>query len=157
MDMYAKLCSFTNKYLNDEDASRDIVQDIFVKLWENQIYVKSGATLESFLYTSVKNSSINYLKKIATKDKYKDKVKEYYDDLSSESLCEHTILEKETFKKVHDYIKKLPAKSKKVMDLHLEGLSNEEIKDYLGVSITTVKTLKNISYKKIRENFKKLT
>jgi RNA polymerase sigma-70 factor (ECF subfamily) len=77
-------------------------------------------------------------------------------DLNSDSLCEHTILEKEIFKKVYDYIQDLPTKSKKVMDLHLEGLTNDEIKDYLGVSISTVKTLKSISYRKIREKFKNL-
>ena len=155
--MYAKLCSFAYKYVNDEEVSRDIVHDLFVKIWKDQIFVRSGANLEAFLYTSVRNGCINYLRRLSTKNRKKEKVKAYYLDLSSESLCEHAILEKDTFKKVHDYIQELPAKSKKIMDLHLEGLTNEEIKDYLGISISTVKSLKRISYKKIRERFKKLT
>lgn len=157
MDTYAKLCSFANKFLSDTDASRDIVHDIFVKLWADQIFVKSGAALESFLYTSVKNACLNYLRNLNTHNCKEETVKAFYMDLNSDSLYEHTILEKDTFKKVHDYIQELPAKSKKVMDLHLEGLTNDEIKDYLGVSMSTVKTLKRISYSKIREKFKNLS
>jgi RNA polymerase sigma-70 factor (ECF subfamily) len=156
MDMYAKLCSFANKYLNDADASRDIVQDLFVKLWEDQIYVREGAALESFLYTSVKNSCLNHLRSLSIRNEKVESVKDHFVELSSGSLCEHSILEKDTFKKVHDYIKDLPTKWNRVMDWHLEGLSNEEIKDYLGVSLSTVKSLKRISYHKIREKFRNL-
>lgn len=155
--MYAKLCSFANKYLKDADASRDIVHDLFVKIWENQIFVRSGATLESFLYTSVKNACLNHLRNQNTQSEKSENIKAFYSDLNSDSMYEHSILEKDTYKKVHDYIKELPTKSKRVMDLHLEGLTNDEIKDYLGVSMSTVKTLKRISYNKIREKFKNLS
>jgi RNA polymerase sigma-70 factor (ECF subfamily) len=156
MDTYAKLCSFANKYLRDADASRDIVHDLFVKIWENQVSVRNGAALESFLYTSVKNACLNYRRNLNSRDDKSGNVQAFYSDLNSDSIYEHAVLEKDTFKKVYDYIQGLPAKSRKVMDLHLEGLTNEEIKNYLDVSMSTVKTLKRISYNKIRENFRNL-
>ncbi|WP_417371696.1 sigma factor [Gelidibacter japonicus] len=58
----ASLCLFANKYLGDLKVSKDIVQDVFIKIWEDKIEFHNEITTKSYLYTSVKNKSLDYLK-----------------------------------------------------------------------------------------------
>jgi DNA-directed RNA polymerase specialized sigma24 family protein len=61
-EQYAGLCLFSNKYISNLDVSKDIVQDVFIKVWEEEIEFQNDATIKSYLYTSVKNRSLDYLK-----------------------------------------------------------------------------------------------
>ena len=60
--LYATLCIFSNKYLNNIEASKDVVQDVFIKIWENKVEFKDENTIKSYLYTAVKNKSLDHLK-----------------------------------------------------------------------------------------------
>jgi RNA polymerase sigma-70 factor (ECF subfamily) len=60
--LYTLLCLFANKYLNDIEASKDIVQVVFIKIWEDNIEFRSEENIKSYLYTSVKNKSLDYIK-----------------------------------------------------------------------------------------------
>ena len=151
-DMFANLCSFANKYINDRDASIDVVQDVFTKLWDNRKAIRYNTSLESFLFISVRNLSLNYIKKKNSKEN----LHQYYTDLNSESLYEFTLIENQVYNKVYNYIKELPKRSREIMFLTLNGVSNADITDELGISINTVKTLKKNSYRKMKEKFKNL-
>ena len=60
--LYSSLCLFANKYLDNLELSRDIVQDVFIKIWEDKIEFNDENTIKSYLYTSVKNRCLYYLK-----------------------------------------------------------------------------------------------
>ena len=60
--LYASLCLFSNKYVRDLEVSKDLVQDVFIKIWEDKVAFKNENNIKSYLYTSVKNKSLDYLK-----------------------------------------------------------------------------------------------
>ena len=151
-EMFPKLCAFANKYLDDRDASIDLVQDVFMRIWDNRASIRTNTSLSSFLFVSVKNAAINYLKKKTSTEN----LHHNYTKLNSESIYEYNLLEQDVFSNVYSYIQSLPKRSREVMLLTLNGVSNAEIQDELGISINTVKTLKKHSYKKMKEKFKNL-
>lgn len=151
-EKFAKLCSFANKFIKDRDASVDIVQDVFVNLWDNRETIRYNTSIDSFLFVSVRNACINYLRRKNSKEK----LHQSYSDLSSESVYEFNVLEKQVYDQVYNYIQELPIRTREIMIMTLNGVSNSEMKDELDVSINTVKTLKRNAYKKMKEKFKNL-
>ena len=59
---YDDLCNFVNSYLRSETLSEDVVQDIFIYLWENKSTLKLKKSVKSYLYTASKNKTLNYLR-----------------------------------------------------------------------------------------------
>ncbi|MGQ1910378.1 RNA polymerase sigma-70 factor [Marinifilum sp. RC60d5] len=151
-EMFPKLCAFANKYINDREVSIDIVQDVFVRIWDHRTSIRSNTSFSSFLFVTVKNASINYLRK----QKSSTKLHQDYTSLNSDTLFEFNKLEQDVFATVYDYIQSLPKRSREIMLLTLNGVSNDEIRTELGISVNTVKTLKKHSYRKMREKFKNL-
>ena len=147
--MYKPLCLFANKYLESLDDSKDIVQDVFVKIWENKIVFKDEHATKSYLYTSIKNKCL---------DKLKSKSYKSTDFLATINLekieSEHLFLSEivitETSIIIENAISTLPNKCAKIIRMSLKGLANFEIADELDISINTVKAQKKIAYKRLK-------
>ncbi len=60
--LYPQLCVFAYKYLNDLDTSKDLVQDVFVRVWEDQTVFQNEKHRTHYFYKAVKNECLNYLK-----------------------------------------------------------------------------------------------
>ena len=60
---YQPLCHLSRSYLDDEDESKSVVQDAFLKLWEIRNDINSDSNLRNFLFTIVKNNCLNALKR----------------------------------------------------------------------------------------------
>lgn len=145
--LYAPLCRFANAYVSDEAASADLVQDCFVKLWERRANFNLFPQIKSFMYTSVRNSALNEIEhlKVVSQHEKSEETK------ASEAFFRDHLIEEEVYRLLFSAIEVLPRQTKKVMEIALEGLSNAEIADRMGVSIETVRTLKKDGYKKIRK------
>ena len=144
-ELYPKLCCFADKYLNDPEASEDIVQEFFSDLWSNKSY--QNIRNKTFLYTSIKNKCLNYLKKQARDQK---RISDYH-YLESESIYTHNMLEEEVHDKVYNAIQSLPEKSREIIYLCMSEMSNKEIQEELAISINTVKTNKKRAYRMLRD------
>lgn len=147
---YVSLCLFANQYTEDYDASADIVQDSFAKLWqirEDFFYLHQ---VKAFLYTSVRNKALNELEHSKVVYEYAQKIIEKKKD----SFFHDAVVEEETYRVLTEAIDKLPEQMKAIMRLALEGKKNAEIAGQLNVSVETVHTLKKIAYKKLREHLK---
>jgi RNA polymerase sigma-70 factor (ECF subfamily) len=59
---FVHLCNFASQYVSDMDAARDICQKVFILLWENRESIKTDQNVRSYLFTSVKNRSLNYIR-----------------------------------------------------------------------------------------------
>jgi len=146
---YASLCLFANKYTGDIELSKDVVQEVFIKIWKDQIALGSKDNIKSFLYTAVKNKSLDYLKR----KEYKSKTKLDLDSesiLSSQTYFEKQVLIEETSRLVNEAINTLPYKCKRIIRLSLKGLGNKQISEELSISLNTVKAQKRIAYQKLR-------
>ena len=147
---YVTLCLFANQYTESDEASADIVQDSFAKLWqirEDFFYLHQ---IKAFLYTAVRNKALNELEHSKIVHEYAQKVIERKKD----SFFHDAGVEEETYRIVTEAIDKLPDQMKAIMKLALEGKKNAEIAEKLHISAETVHTLKKIAYKKLREFLK---
>lgn len=118
-------------YTNDFAVAEDVVQEVFVRLWEKRGELKNVQNLEGYLLLSVKNRCLNHLEHQQVVDKYKQycllqEVQD--DDEDPEQFIED----------VGKLLDKLPAKRKMVLELCvIESKSYAEIADLLGISLNT--------------------
>lgn len=145
--MYVNLRSFAFSYIKDDNSTDDFVQESFIALWNKRTDFDHFNLIKSFLYTSVKNKCLNYLKHNKVVDKNSESIKKYYLDKSDTNK----IIEEQVHKKIYDAIAHLSPQARKIVIYSMNGLSNPEISEELGVSINTVKTQKKRSYKVLRE------
>lgn len=140
---------FANGYVENLEASKDIVQNVFIKIWEDNVEFKSEATIKSYLYTSVKNKSLDYLKSKHYKStEHVSSVK--MEDLESNSFFMREVVILETSDIIEKAINTLPHKCAQIIRLSIKSLTNNEIATSLNISINTVKSQKKIAYKRLK-------
>ena len=135
-------------FLNDDELSRDIVNDVFEEIWHKRKSLDFSVSPTAMLYRMVKFKCINYLNHLKVKQKYIDRnpSKEMEDE--EEYKDYDTIL-----KKIKKEIEKLPEQGKAVfMKCFIENLSYAETAEELNISVNTVKTHVKNSLKKLRES-----
>lgn len=142
---YKPLTLWAASFVNDIAKAEDIVQELFTEIWETNNNLKTD-TLKSYLYTSVKNKSIDFIRK---KDPLKDAEKINLFDRSWE---EYDNFKDEAIRKINEEIERLPKRTKQVMQcIYLKGMSYKETANYLDISTSTVNTLLTNAIKRIRE------
>ncbi|MEM5766972.1 MAG: sigma-70 family RNA polymerase sigma factor [Bacillota bacterium] len=146
---YPQLSIFAFRFVKDMEVATDLTQDAFVKCWNQFNDFENETIVRMFLYTALKNLSINYLKRRRIENSY-------LATITPEIYKTEQMLESEVYSHLEIVIQKLPPQSKRIIELSLEGKKNREIADILNVSINTIKTLKQIAYKMIRERMKNL-
>lgn len=141
------LAAFGYKYVPDQQTVEDMIQESFISFWEGRKDFDHINAVKSFLYTSVRNKCLNYLKHKKVERKHERNLVYH---IESDHLFSAHVIEEETFNHLFIEIKNLPESSREIMLLALNGLRNQEIADELGVSVNTVKTQKKIAYQKLR-------
>lgn len=143
---YAPLCRFALMFTKDNDNAEEIVQSFFVKFWQQRKKARIKSSLKSYLYTSVRNTSLNFLKKEITRANY---------ELSYEENKEQTQeeIKNKDFVEIYDNaVNSLPTRTKEVYTLSkYEGLTYAEIAEYLQISAKTVENNMGIAFKKLRK------
>ncbi len=133
------LCFFAVKYVRDYEASREIVQDVFLKLWEKRKDIDPEKSLKSYLGTAVRNRCINYLrdnKKFNHDLQYMEELPVNISVAPSDKL-----LESEIRVRIMEATAELPDKCREIFILSRnEQLKYQEIADHLGISVKTVET-----------------
>jgi len=137
---YTILCSFSNKYLFNYEEAQDVVQDVFLKLWENRDEIDPDESLKAYLFRSTANSSISKLRRRTVKTKYDEILKLVY--IENSELSPHdSFLEQELSEYLGLALNKIPPQCRKVFDLsRIEGLKYSEIAEYLKISVKTVES-----------------
>ncbi len=147
-EFYDSMVSFAESYVGRREVAEDIVQEIFAGMWEKELRFLSHAALNTYLYTSVKNASLDYLKHREVEARHA----EHYAANVKMSHWE-TKLDNEMMKALFQAIDQLPERCREIFLLHLDGLSNDEIAIRLGLSVETVKTQKKKAMRILRDYF----
>lgn len=147
--LYEPLCIFANKYLNNISAAEDVVQETFIKIWEKQVEFQNKESLKSFLYTTVKNKSLDYLKTTYVKST-QALAKEEPQEWETDPFFYREVVVTEINLIIDKAIATLPEKCAEIMKLSVKGMSNPEIAEQLGISLNTIKLQKKIAYKRLR-------
>ena len=141
---YSKLCRVSNFYVKDTFISENLVGDLIFALWENREKLDIHESLNSYLFTSIRNRCFNYLKQAHVQREVSfTKIQEtqlIYSMHSENDLPVGILIEKELEEKIELSINHLPLQTKKVFQLkRREELSYEEISSQLNISVNTVK------------------
>ena len=146
--MYAKdLKRFIFFKTQDIDAAEDILQDTFIKLWDNCDNV-NYSSVKSYLYAVANNSFLNKVKHDKVVSKYQDG---HQLKVTNESP-EFVLLEKEFLEKIEAAIEALPEKQREVFLLsRLEKKKYAEISEMLGISVKAVEKRMHSALKTMRE------
>ncbi|RKD88191.1 RNA polymerase sigma-70 factor [Mangrovibacterium diazotrophicum] len=132
---YGRLCAYSSRYTGNREVSEDIVQELFIKLWDNRKRLIVREKLAAYLFKSVRNSSLNYLR--AEKSK-----QHAIEQLSDQPELQDTEVSKEEefMNFVNECIDQLPERSRQVFIMsRLDGVKLNDISDQLGTSVKTVK------------------
>jgi len=138
---YETYVLYANSYLFDKAASEDIVQDVFVYLWENAERIDIQSSLQGYLYTMVRNRCLNYLKTIKVTDK--NHILEFNINLITEQVFDSNSEENKeiVYKHLLQILETLPEKMQQVVKLKfLHSYKYSEIASEMNISINTVKT-----------------
>ncbi len=134
---YEPLCAFVYGILRDHDASEEVVQDLFVKMWVKRKDIPADTSMKAYLYRAARNMALNQVKHIEIKDQYKLYNKEAMS--FSEQNAGDPSEENELQAMVQRAVENLPPERKKVFLMSREeGLKYKEIAEKLNISIKTV-------------------
>lgn len=136
-DHFRALHAYAHVILKDEDDAEEIVQNMFLKLWEKRDSLQVQTSAKAYLYKCVYNDSLNYLKHQKIKTKYQDYAAYTMNDqhLAASSKIEMTELEY----KLSLALNELPEQCRTIFQMsRFEELKYKEIAARLGLSIKTI-------------------
>ena len=148
-EYYKVLVLYAINFLSSQQAAEDIVQELFATMWEKKMKFLSLPSFRTYLYNSVRNASLNYLKHQNVESLYLEHLANTYREILEEE--EEDTNEEEVYRLLFRAIDKLPTRCREVFLLHIDGKKNEEIATLLGISIETVKTQKKRAIQFIKE------
>jgi RNA polymerase sigma-70 factor (family 1) len=150
---YSDLVRFSYRYTRNLNASEEIVQEVFLKLWENRPSLDVHTSLRSFLIKAVQNRSIDSLRHINITHKYASDVLENATISGNET--ENYILYSELVTNFNQAMDKIPAAYAEVFRMsRIETLNYQEIAEKLGVSVRTVEVRISKALSLLREELK---
>jgi RNA polymerase sigma-70 factor (ECF subfamily) len=129
------------KFLKSPEQAQELVQDVFLKLWEKRAELDKDRPIEAWLYTVAKNRVINQFKKVAREQQRRSPQAMAAELVPATDVADRRVLERETNHLLQEAINRLPEKQREVYTLaRMEGYSRLEIADQLQISSLTVKT-----------------
>jgi len=143
---YPRLLRFAKEYVGDWHDAEDILQNVFLKLWEKRTLLLADTNLNAYLLTMVKNRCIDFLNHQKVVERYANNQKlieqEAVFNLHAISKFNPEQMDIESLEQLAEKaIAELPNQCRKVFELsRYEELKYKEIAEKLGISVKTVET-----------------
>ena len=150
---YNYLVLYAMKRVRQREVAEDVVQEVFVAIWESSKEYNSFHGFRAFLYDAVQNRCLDYLKHKAVENRYLAYQLANHDD---EREREYNLMREEIYRELYLAVRELPDRCREVFELHLKGKKNEEIAELLSLSIETVKTHKKNAVRFLKERMRNL-
>lgn len=155
---YAPLCRYAASFLHDSQQAEDIVQDCFFHFWRDKEKASIHSSVKAYLYSVVRNASLNHLKHRQVEKRYGQKVQDEMagQDLSSEAgLDAHREEEEDLHTRVHQAVEDMPEKRKEVFKMvKWERKSYQEVAHLLNISVKTVENQMGKALAYLRESLR---
>lgn len=149
-----KLLRFATHFLKDEDTAKDVVQDVFLKLWQKRDNLAEIENIDAFAMRMTKNRCLDLIRanRIVAIDEETDR------KLKQETVDVHSKVElSESANQIKILINKLPDLQRQVMQMRdIEQLSYEEIADITDLKANSIRVNLSRARKKVRDEFIKL-
>ena len=153
-EYFSVLCNVAYPVVKDKDIAKDIVQQVFLKLWDNRNNYQIHSSVRSYLHRAVVNTSLNYLE--SNKESKTITINQAVEAISDSEPIDNTHNEHLQYK-ITEAVKALPAQCQIVFSLsRYSEMSNKEIAEHLGISVKAVEKHITKALKELRENLKDL-
>lgn len=129
---------FGSRFIDDPEGVRDIVQESFIAMWDRIHTFREETHVKAFLYATIRNKAINYLRDKEIEERNLSKLAQLQDD----SIFRNVAIEEEMYDFLCRKIEALPPMQRDVLWMHVDGYSNEEIAKKLKITVNTVLTHK---------------
>ena len=150
---YRPLCYFAAQLVGNQQDAEDIVKDTYVKLWQKHTDFETAQNIKAFLYISVRNACLNFLRHMQVKESSRKELM-YLEENKGEELVLNQMIRAELMQEIYTEIEKLPEKRRQVFKMsYLDGLKNDEIATQMNISIHTVKEHKGKALQFLRMRF----
>jgi RNA polymerase sigma-70 factor, ECF subfamily len=125
------------RFTDDYKQSEEIVQDVFVKVWQNFEQIENISNFNAYLYKAVRNSSLNFIRHIKIRQKYVEDFSNTH--IENEKAAEELIIDSEKENQIHNAINKLPENWREAIILSkYDKLKYLEIAQKMNISEKTV-------------------
>ncbi len=155
-EYFVPLVSFAAGFVKDTDAAREIVQNLFVKVWEKRNELDMDSPMKSYLFTATHRSCLNHLRDLKKFDR--EKQPGLGPDTPQYSMHDDPGEAEEVRLRVHKALQALPEKCREVfLFSRFEDMGYKEIAWKLNISVKTVETHMSKALMILREDLKDLT
>ena len=143
-ELQPKLYAYSRKFIDDPETARDLVQDAFIKLWEDVNISTIHTSIAAYLQKTVHNLCLLYIRSQKIRQRFENyasfKLKEAELNFFSPEYGNYTsIFLKDMEGIIHKCIEKLPPQSRRIFEMsRMKGMSYSEIAQELGISVRTV-------------------
>ena len=150
LSFYKRLYQFARAIVKTREPAEEIVEDVFIRIWQQREQLPSIRNLRVYLYTATKNTALNYLSK-----KARESITEPFDHIQIELNGsavnpEQILITAEMYKKIQKAVESLPPRCKMIFKLVREdGLRYKEIAEILNISVNTIDAQMAIAVKRI--------
>ncbi|WP_164111839.1 MULTISPECIES: RNA polymerase sigma factor [Sphingobacterium] len=142
------------KILENEEEAKDVIQELFITLWDKSDHLEIKTNLRAYLYVSARHRILNRIRKNKIGTAFIDTIAESLNDIDNSTI--EAISERELMTIIDEEINLLPPRMKQVFEMsRKEMMSNKEIAARLGTSESTIKKQISNSIKQLRTNLDK--
>ena len=152
---YPKMIQVALAFVQGIDAAQEVVSDVFFKLLKNPQVLERVNDIDNYLFLSVKNQSLTYLKSIRQNHRINsfDNTEDYL--LTDLKNPEGSLMSDELFQLVNKTVQKLPPKRKAIyLLIKEEGKKYKEVAEIMGISVKTVELQMSYALRELRKTVK---
>ena len=150
---YPGLIVYATRLLTNQHLAEEIVQGVFLKLWQDRRFIEISTSFKSYVFQSVKNKCLDVLKHRKVKDEYAKLILEQAEKSADETW--ESYVESELYAILIKSIEKLPPECQKVFKYsRIRNLSNKEIAEKMGIAVKTVENQITKALKHLRQELK---
>lgn len=144
---YQRLYRFAYYYTQCKEAAEEVVADVFINIWESRNTIDTIHNIETYLFTSVKNRSLNYLQK---EKQHLYSIENFTENFQSHITPEKILIQNELQQEINEALAQLPPKCQVIFKLiRVDGLKYKEAAEILGISPKTIEVQIGIALKKL--------
>lgn len=157
MTYYPRLLRFAKEFVILEEDAENIVQDVFMNLWERHESLVHIDNINAYFYRLVRNKCLDYLRHKVSEERYNETAQSAFEmefSLKLQSLDrfdESYMYDENVEELIRDAINSLPERCREIFLLsRTEGLKYREISERLGLSVNTIESQMSIALKKLK-------
>ncbi|MES3017436.1 MAG: RNA polymerase sigma-70 factor [Bacteroidota bacterium] len=141
--LYKRLLVYASRFIKDRQMAEELVGESFIKVWKNHTSLDHEGVIKSYLYTTVHNTCIDYLR---SKEASVKRNIDFYEHVETNDTTEpviHEMIRAEVIGELYDAIDRLPTAVQRVYKMsYIQGKTVKEIAEELGIALNTVKNHK---------------